>query len=403
MGLTAAPVGAKLRVRALACVLSMVLAACAADEETIGSEEASSTAKEFDRELVLSDEALTDAGALSIAEVQAFLEETPHGNRSVLAGVVSHGRSAAQAYVEAGDKFGINPLVLMTRSQLEQGLLSKKTASKNQLDWAMGCGCPDNRDCIEAFRGFDVQIECAAERLRSYLDEMGESGKTIAGWGVGVSKRTLDGYRITPRNEATAAIYTYTPWTSSAKNHASIWRKYAMAAGYIPTAPGGCEMVTFASGMRVQLRPSALGEQYTGKTCFLDTWQLVDPIEQTVFDTGAKVADDFTLSEFSSRSKTAAMLLSPALVDVVQAVRTKLGRSVSIDESFLAPDEHAASCGGACAATSGLTEGTAVVVKSSAGTDAVLDAAAAVGIPTCFAHGDGVFVGVGSNEQGCPR
>lgn len=388
---------------ALTCAFTLMLAACAADEETIGSEEASSTAKEFDRELVLSDEALTDSRAFSVAEVQAFLESTPHGNRSVLAGVVSHGRSAAQAYVEAGDKYGINPLVLMTRSQLEQGLLSKTTASKNQLDWAMGCGCPDNRDCIEAFRGFDVQIECAAERLRTYLDEMAASGKTIGGWGVGVQKRTLDGYRITPRNEATAAIYTYTPWASSAKNHASIWRKYALSSGYIPAAPGGCEVVTFASGMRVQLRPSSLGEQYPGMPCFLDTWQLVDPIEQLVFDTSANVAENFKLGEFAAPSKTAAMLLSPALVDVVQAVRTKLGRSMSIEESYRAPDEHAASCGAACTATLGLTEGTAVVVTSSAGSGAILDAAAAVGVPTCFAHGDGVYVGIGANEEGCPR
>jgi hypothetical protein len=55
---------------------------------------------------------------------------------------------------------------------------------------------------------------------------------------VGITKSTLDGYSVTPDNEATAAIYTYTPWASSAKNHRKIWVKYANYVDYEPLANG---------------------------------------------------------------------------------------------------------------------------------------------------------------------
>jgi hypothetical protein len=387
----------------LACLLLVSLAGCAEEDETVASDESFTTAKEFDRELVLSDEALTDGEAFSVSEIQAFLENTPHGKRSVLADVSSNGRTAAEAYAEAGKKYSINPLVLLTRSQLEQGLVSATKASKHKLDWAMGCGCLDNKSCIEALRGFDRQIECAAERLRSYLTDMDEDGTSIAGWGVGKTRKTLDGYSVTPRNQATAAIYTYTPWASSAKNHASIWRKYAIASGYVAAAPGGCDVATFASGMRVQLRPSALSDLYDGERCFLDTWQLVNPSEHTVWDSAAKISDNFKVSEYASKSSDTEILLNPVLVEVVQSVRTKLAKSVSVKQAYQNPNAHASSCGSHCADTIELTQGLGVVVSSSVGNEAVLQAAAAVGAPTCFTTEAGVFIGVSQRELGCPR
>src|SRR5690606_7171324 len=95
---------------ALLPIVLLGVPGCLGDEETIASEESFSTAKTFDRHLVLSDEALTDGNALTVAEVQAFLANSPHEKRSGLADVVSNGKTAAQAYVEAGQRHGINPL-----------------------------------------------------------------------------------------------------------------------------------------------------------------------------------------------------------------------------------------------------------------------------------------------------
>ena len=194
-------------------------------------------AQNFDRHNVLDTGSMTDAGAMTEAEIQAFLDMNPYGWTSVLANHVSNGRTAAQAFADAAQTHGINPLLLLTRVQVEQSLIGKTSASTSTLDKAMGCGCPDNQPCQSKYKGFDKQIDCAASKFRSYLDDMANGGTTVAGWGVGVTKTTLDGFSVTPVTEATAALYTYTPWVASAKLHAKIWALYTAHVGY--TGPGG--------------------------------------------------------------------------------------------------------------------------------------------------------------------
>jgi hypothetical protein len=229
----------KLAVCVRSTVLAAVLAGCSAvpdvppdAEEAIGADFA--PAVDFDPTEVLLDIELTDAGSMTVADVQDFLEHTPYGWASVLASHQSNGRSAAQAIVDAAATHGINPLVILTRTQLEQSLIGKKTATQTALDWAMGCGCPDNQPCNVKYKGFDKQIDCMASKFRWYLDDLAESGVTVAGWKVGQSKKTLDGFWISPKNAATASIYTYTPWRSSAQNHRKIWALYTQHVGYVP-------------------------------------------------------------------------------------------------------------------------------------------------------------------------
>jgi hypothetical protein len=225
-----------------AVVAAICLSACAAvpeiddeGEEAIGADFA--PAVPFDQNEVLLDVELTDAAAMSAAEIQEFLEHTPYGWASVLASHVSNGRTAAQAIADAAAAHGINPLVILTRTQLEQSLIGKKTATQTALDWAMGCGCPDNQPCNQAYKGFDKQVDCMASKFRSYLDDLAEDGTTVAGWSVGKNKQTLDGFTIKPKNAATAAIYTYTPWRSSAQLHTKIWALYRDHVGYVPGDP----------------------------------------------------------------------------------------------------------------------------------------------------------------------
>jgi hypothetical protein len=139
--------------------------------------------------------------------------------------------------IAAAETHQINPLVMLVRVQLEQSLVGKKTATQTALDWAMGCGCPDNLPCNPRYQGFDKQIDCMAGKFRSYLDDIAQSGKTIAGWGPGITKTSLEGQSVKPENSATASIYTYTPWVSSAENHVKIWSKYKNFISYVPSAP----------------------------------------------------------------------------------------------------------------------------------------------------------------------
>ncbi|MEC9071481.1 MAG: hypothetical protein VX938_03840 [Myxococcota bacterium] len=168
----------------------------------------------FNPSNILDDWLFEDALLVTTEEIQAFLENSPYGTRSFLADHMVNGQSVAEVLVDAGETAGISPLVLLARMQVEQGLVFLvDTPSQSRLDKAMGCGCPDDAPCNMWEAGMHRQITCSANLMRSYLEAMDSTGVTVTGWGVGVSKESADGLIITPANQATAALYTYTPWT----------------------------------------------------------------------------------------------------------------------------------------------------------------------------------------------
>lgn len=164
----------------------------------------------FDQNFVFTDALLTDSLSLTTAEVQTFLEATPYGTRSWLASYRSGGYSAAEMVVEAAVRYGVNPIVLLARMQVETSLVSKTSAPTQRLiDRALGCGCPDGGSCNTAYSGLRRQLDCGAKTLRRWYDA------SLAGtgeWLKGRTKSTLDRKRVTPISHATATLYAYTPW-----------------------------------------------------------------------------------------------------------------------------------------------------------------------------------------------
>lgn len=160
---------------------------------------------------------LTDAEALggqniTSAQVQAFLEM----NGSFLAGYKDpawSNKSAATLIVERGQASGVHPLYLLTRIQIESGLIQSGTS--HNLDQATGCGCPDSGGCSRSYVGFGNQVDCAAKKLKGYLATLDATGQTLTGWKVGVTKSSSDPCHVTPANRVTAALYTYTPWVGA--------------------------------------------------------------------------------------------------------------------------------------------------------------------------------------------
>ena len=388
-------------------VAASLLGGCTAPDE-IGTQSEDSTASTFDRELVLPDEALEDPNALTVSEVQAFLDHTPHGNTSVLADHQSNGRTAAEAIVDAGTVYGISPLILLTRLQLEQSLIGKSSASSNRLNWAMGCGCPDGGGCNSAYKGFDRQVECAAERFSTYLKEIRQDGATIAGWAIGEASSTLDGYTVRPRNAHTAAMYTYTPWVKSAKQFLGLYRKYADHLDYAAPAPDGCPAVTYPSGATIQLRPDPVLADLADQSdapCFLDTDVMIDHEAFVAFDSGLALASNFAVYEFAGTASSRRLRLSPVLVSGLQATRDALGSSIAVERSWLLPDELAELCddpSDVVCEHGEITRGTAALVSAGAGADALLQAAAAAELPSCVLHDDHVYVAVDGSPLGCP-
>lgn len=171
---------------------------------------ATSWGRTFDPHNIITDETLFDGSAMSKTAIQQFLSQ----KNSVLAShsQVVDGRSmnAAEIIWEVGNKNNVSQKFLLTNLEKEQGLLSKSTASEKALDWAMGFGCYGGT-CREQYKGFYAQLEAAAETQRIYKEKA-----NLFSFKVGQQSTTVDGYNVTPVNQATANLYIYTPHVGNA-------------------------------------------------------------------------------------------------------------------------------------------------------------------------------------------
>lgn len=195
-------------------LLAIALAGCGrsgvdvADRALAVLPEATTT---FDINALLSDDDVRGGQAITQAEVQAFLD----AKGSFLAGYTDpdFNQPAAQLIVEQSLAQGISPLYMLARIQTESSLV--ESGSSAHLDAATGCGCPDSGGCDASYAGFGKQIECGAKLMHNYFAALDAGQPTVAGWRVGKTKSTSDPCTVTPANEATAALYTYTPWVGA--------------------------------------------------------------------------------------------------------------------------------------------------------------------------------------------
>lgn len=127
---------------------------------------------------------------------------------------------------EAAKKYDINPRMLLAIAQKEQSFLTRPAGGKGwqrALDYTMGYGATDSGD-IAKYKGTRNQVFSAARGLREYR----QRGLTAAMVGKPLG-RSLPGIsdeltaQIVPENEATAALYLYTPHRSGALGFAQVW------------------------------------------------------------------------------------------------------------------------------------------------------------------------------------
>ena len=164
----------------------------------------------FDPSWLMGDAFFTNTHALTESALQAFFEQTPYGERSWLADALIDGVPASRRLLDVALDVGINPILLLSRMQVEQSLISRSARpSEQKLNSAFGCGCPDNRACYTTYQGFSKQLACAGDTLRKLYNDS-ETGVGL--WVAGKSRRTLEGELVRPGNHATAALYAYTPW-----------------------------------------------------------------------------------------------------------------------------------------------------------------------------------------------
>lgn len=201
---------------------------------------------EFDPGNIISDAVFFNSGAMNEAQVQNFLNSMigscSNGNclnvktltTTTRAGDAMCGtyqgaaaEPVSRIIVKVSQACGINPQVLIVTLQKEQSLISGATArapSAARLDRAMGFACPDtaNGGCDPSFAGVYNQLYKAAWQFKRYANPAGTSNYFT--WfrpgitaNVQYNPNAACGTKaVTIRNQATANLYYYTPYTPNA-------------------------------------------------------------------------------------------------------------------------------------------------------------------------------------------
>ncbi|MFH1662173.1 MAG: hypothetical protein ABIA02_03695, partial [Candidatus Falkowbacteria bacterium] len=128
------------------------------------------------------------------------------------------------------DPITINPKFLLVLLQKEQSLIEEKSPKQSQLDWATGYGCPDGSECNERWKGLGKQINSASLQFYDYMInpnyytyKAGESYTFTNPYSTTAKETTV----VTPKNQATAALYNYTPHVYNGNyNFYKIWQRY---------------------------------------------------------------------------------------------------------------------------------------------------------------------------------
>jgi hypothetical protein len=165
----------------------------------------------FDQNNVIDPAAFTDIETIKAAKVQGFLHRGPYDRSSFLETYQSNGVRASDAIAAAALNYQINPLVFLIFAEMVQGLIGEREYPfpPERVEYVFRCGCLGQTSCLPILAGFDRQVDCLGQALRDALDEIKNSKaqKTTSGWGPNSASTTLDEVKITPANDATAALY----------------------------------------------------------------------------------------------------------------------------------------------------------------------------------------------------
>lgn len=230
-----------------------------------GSDNAITSAK-FNKNHLIDDDVLMDDRAVTAAQIQTFLDRTPYGTQSPLAGYRDeNGAPAAVLLHDAAVAYGVNPITLLVRIEMENGLISAHAAASSAdggaVDSGLATPVPDDLETKidNAFNcgrvlGLEAQAGCATRAVARAMMLLKSGQEANGGWKRGVALKTQDNVLVTPVNAATAAIYVYTPYAgesgggtrgvAGAAGHMGIWDMFAKALRYkgatCPHDAGGC-------------------------------------------------------------------------------------------------------------------------------------------------------------------
>ncbi|MFA6994969.1 MAG: hypothetical protein WC249_00990 [Patescibacteria group bacterium] len=141
----------------------------------------------------------------------------------------------------------VNPKLILVLLQKEESLIEDSNPSQTHLDWATGYGCPDSWVCNPYYKGFGKQVNSAALQFLAYMNEpqpyYKKAGQTyiakdkysplktpaeaISSGNYNDIISSPDMVSVIPQNQATAALYSYTPHIFNGNyNFYQLWNRY---------------------------------------------------------------------------------------------------------------------------------------------------------------------------------
>lgn len=211
----------------------------------------------FSSGYILSDNIMTNSQAMNVSQIQSFLgskvtncdtngtqpasdfgrPDLTHAQYAALRGWAAppytclkdyseNGIGSAQIIYNAAQTYQVNPEVLIVLLQKEQGLVTDTWPLPSEYRSATGYGCPDTSACDSQYYGLTNQVQWAAKMYHAIMTASPTwyspytVGNNYVAWNP---NSACGGTTVNILNQATAALYDYTPYQPNAA---------ALAAGY---------------------------------------------------------------------------------------------------------------------------------------------------------------------------
>ncbi len=232
----------------------------------------------YNPNLILGDNDILNTGTMSFSDIQDFLISRPgilknysttnaygqlktaaeiiydaaRNNYDCTGVVLSDNPTEAERSLKCRKISTVNPQLLLVLLQKEASLIDDPNPSQGHLDAATGYGCPTGQGCNPYWKGFGKQVNSAALQFLAYMQEPQNYGFKIGETYIAKDKYSKlqtaaqamakpvsdphsytkiiaspDMVSVTPGNQATAALYNYTPHVYNG-NYSTfqLWNKY---------------------------------------------------------------------------------------------------------------------------------------------------------------------------------
>lgn len=181
----------------------------------------------FDPRLIIGDDEIRRADAMSYDDIRAFLDR-----KGGLGGIVDVDaedgllKNAAQLIDDAAKRYSVNPKYILALIQKESSAVETPAPGRSQLDWATGyalCdGCPRSAPLAQKYKGFARQVDAGA----GWIDWYFKNVWALASLHRPGTQYVMNDISVTPANLATAALYSYTPHLHGNLLLWSIWNRW---------------------------------------------------------------------------------------------------------------------------------------------------------------------------------